>query len=258
MSNDTLLREVDEELRRERMRTLWRRGGPYIVGAAVAVVLLVAGYEGWNWFSQGNASRSSDQFYAAVTAADGSDVEAARQALDTVIAEGSGAYPVLARFREAALLAENGDRAGALAAYDALATSQSDARLREIALVMAATLLVDDGDVPAVEQRIAGSLAPDSPMRNAAREVLGLTQYRAGALDAAMLTFEAIIDDPLSSQDLASRAQIYVQQLIAEGATPAAIEAEAGADAAAPAEVDADAAATPPEPVSAEGSSDAP
>ena len=65
MSNDTLLREVDEELRRDRMRKLWRQSAPFIFGAAAAVILLVAGYEGWRWWTGSNSARSSDQFYAA-------------------------------------------------------------------------------------------------------------------------------------------------------------------------------------------------
>lgn len=220
MSNDTLLREVDEELRRDRMRKLWRQGAPYIIGAAVAVVLLVAGYEGWNWYQDSNSSRSADQFYAATAIADGTDFDAAKKALDDVIAQGSGGYSALAQFREASLLAQNGRTDEAVAAYDALATSLGNSHLRELALVMGASLLVDGGDVAAVEQRVGGSIAPDSPMRNAAREVLGLAQYKAGELDAAMATFAAIMDDPLALRDLQSRVQIYIQQLLAEGAAP--------------------------------------
>src|SRR6478735_1639240 len=108
MSNDTLLREVDEELRRDRMRKLWRQSAPFVFGAAAAVILLVAGYEGWRWYSSGNSSRSSDQFYAATQLADGTDLAAAQKALDDVIAQGSGAYPALAQFREASLLAQQG------------------------------------------------------------------------------------------------------------------------------------------------------
>jgi hypothetical protein len=240
MSNDTLLREVDEELRRDRMRKLWRQSAPFIFGAAVAVILLVAGYEGYNWWTKSNSARSSDQFYAAAQLADGDDLAAAQQALDQVIAEGSGAYPALARFREASLLAQQGKTDEAVAAYDALATNQSSTHLRELALVMGANLLVDSGDVQAVEQRVSGSIVPESPMRNAAREVLGLAQYKAGQLDAAMTTFQAIIDDPLAARDLQSRVQIYIQQLLAEGAAPvvAADEppAEASSEAAASSE----------------------
>jgi hypothetical protein len=220
MSNDTLLREVDEELRSERMRKLWRQGAPFIIGAAVAVVLLVAGYEGWNWWTESNASRSSDQFYDAARIADGTDLDAAKKALDDVIAQGSGAYPMLAQFRQASLLAQQGKTDEAVAAYDLLGNTVQDTRLRELALIMGANLLVDKGDVPAVEQRVGGSIAPDSPMRNAAREVLGLVQYKAGQLDDAMKTFQSIIDDPLASRDLQSLVQIYVQQLLSEGAAP--------------------------------------
>lgn len=220
MSNDTLLREVDEELRRDRMRKLWRQSAPFIIGAAVAVVVLVAGYEGYQWWTDSNSSRSSDQFYAAATAADGADLEAAQRALDEVMAQGSGAYPALAQFREASLLAQQGKIDEAVAAYDSLATTQSSTHLREVALVMGANLLVDKGDVAAVEQRVSGSITPESPMRNAAREVLGLAQYKAGQVDAAMVTLQAILDDPFSSRDLQGRVQIYVTQLLAEGAAP--------------------------------------
>jgi hypothetical protein len=235
MSNDTLLREVDEELRRDRMRKLWRQSAPFVFGAAAAVILLVAGYEGWRWYTGSNAARSSDQFYAATALADGTDLAAAQKALDDVIAQGSGAYPALALFREASLLAQQGKIDEAVAAYDSLATNQSNAHLRELALVMGANLLIDKGDVAAVEQRVGGSIAPDSPMRNAAREVLGLTQYKAGQLDAAMTTFQAIISDPLASRDAQSRVQLFIQQLLAEGAAPVVTSEEAPASSEAPA-----------------------
>ena len=38
MSSDTLIREVDEELRRDRMRKFWRQFGPWVIVGAVAVV----------------------------------------------------------------------------------------------------------------------------------------------------------------------------------------------------------------------------
>ena len=218
MSNDTLLREVNDELRSDRMRALWKRFGPYVIGGAVAIVLLVAANEGWNWWQKSTAATSSDQFYTALELADGADIAAASTALDRVVAEGSGSYPTLARFRQAALLASEGNIAEAVAAYDALATSETNPRLRELALTLGAYLLVDGGDVAAVEQRVGGLLSPDNPMRNAAREVVGLTQYKANDLSGAMASFEAILDDPSASQELTSRIQIFVAQLIAQGA----------------------------------------
>jgi len=236
MSDDTLIREVDDELRRDRLRKLWRQAGPWIIGGAVLVVLVVAGYEGWTWWQKTQSSKSSDQFYAATQIAEGTDLEAAKKALDDVIAQTSGGYPMLAQFREAALLYQQGKTDEAVAAYDALSTSISNTHLRELALVLAANLLIDKGDVAAVQQRVEGSLTPGSPMRNAAREVMGLTQYKAHKLDDALASFQAILDDPLSTQDLRSRIQIYVLQLQAEGAraplsAPADVSSSAPVDA---------------------------
>ena len=253
MSNDTLLREVDEDLRRDRVRKLWRQSAPFVIGAAVAVVLLVAGYEGWNWWTNSNAARSSDQFYAAAAIADGTDFDAATKALDAVIAEGSGIYPLLAQFRQASLLAQQGKLDEAIAQYDALSTSVQTPQLREMALIMGANLLVDKGDVAAVEQRVQGSISPDSTLRNAAREVLGLAQYKAGQLDAAMTTFQAVLADPLASRDLQSLVQIYVQQLLAEGAAPVVAETPADTPAAPSAEASSEAA---PSAVSSESSAE--
>ena len=93
MSQDNIFREVDEELRSDRMRAFWRRFAPYVIGAAIAVVALVAVNEGWSWYHANNAAQSSDELYAAFDLIDGNDLPAAQAALDKVIADGSGRYP---------------------------------------------------------------------------------------------------------------------------------------------------------------------
>jgi hypothetical protein len=60
-------------------------------------------------------------------------------------------------------------------------------------------------------------LAPDHPMRNAAREALALTNYVAGDGEAALGLYNAILDDPETTQDVGSRAAVAAAQLAAEG-----------------------------------------
>lgn len=225
MSEETIFSEVDEELRSERMRNLWRRFAPYVIGAAVAIVLLVAVNEGWSWYQNSNAARSSDQFYTALELAEEGDIVGAQQALNTVVAEGSGQYPALAQFRQAALLASEGRDTEAVAAYDALSTAISNQQLRDLAFLLAGFVLVDAGDVGAVEARVGGLIAPDNAMRNTAREAIGLTHYAAGNVSAARAVFEEIAADPTGSLESIGRIQLYLAQLTAEGVEiPAAAE----------------------------------
>jgi len=234
MSQDNIFREIDEELRSDRMRALWRRFAPYVIGAAVGVVALVAINEGWTWYHSNNAAQSSDELYAAFELIDGGDLAAAQTQLDAVIADGSGSYPVLAQFRRAGVLARDGAVADAVTAYDGLANTQADSRLRELALVLGGTLMVDAGTLADVESRVGSIAVEGSPLRNAAREALGLAQYKAGDFAAAQASFEAVINDPMTQSTTRNRMGYYLAQLMAQGAIapePAVNEAEAAATA---------------------------
>lgn len=233
MSQDNIFQEIDEELRSDRMRALWRRFGPFVIGAAVAVVVIVAVNEGWTWYHANNAAQSSDELYAAFDAIDGGDLAAAQTQLDSLIADGSGSYPVLAQFRKAGVLAKEGKTDEAVAAYDALANSQSNTHLRELALVLGGTLMVDAGTLADVESRVGSIATEGSALRNAARETLGLAQYKAGDFAAAQANFEAVVNDPLAQSNVRNRMGYYLAQLLSEGAIteePAA-DAEAAATA---------------------------
>lgn len=218
MSEESIFTEVDEELRRERMRAMWRRFAPWIIGAAILVVALVAANEGWNWYKKSTAASASDQFYAAAELAEDGDIAGAQIALEAVAAETGGQYPLLARFRQASLLAEDGKKDESIAAYDALANESADSRVRELALVMAAYLLVDEGDVAGVKSRVEGLITGTNLMRMAAREAIGLAQYASGDIDAARATFAEAIADPTGNTEALGRLQVYVAQLTAEGA----------------------------------------
>ncbi len=231
MSNENIFKEIDEELRTDRMRALWRRFAPFVIGGAIAIVALVAVNEGWSWYTNSQSAAASEKLYVALDAAEAGDLEAAQAELDALAVEGSGGYPVLAEFRKAALLAEQGDSAGAVAAYDALANSQSNPRLRELALLLAANILVDSGSLADVEARVATLATDDAQMRRVAREQLGLAQYKAGDFAAAQASFEAVLNDPLAQSGIRNRMAYYLAQMLSEGAIAAEAPAEAAAGA---------------------------
>lgn len=232
MAEDNIFREVDEELRSDRMRALWRRFAPFVIGAAVAIVAVVAVNEGWAWYTSSQSSQSSDELYAALDSAKKDDLTAAQADLDKLAADGTGSYPVLAEFAKAALLAKSGDTAGAVAAYDKLANDQSNVRLRELALLQAATILVDTGTLADVEARVGTIATDDNAMRRSARELIGLAQFRAKDDAAAKASFEAVLNDPLAQEGTRNRMAYYLAAMTSDGliAADAPADAEGAAD----------------------------
>jgi hypothetical protein len=199
------IREVEEDIRRERLTRVWKRFAPFVYAAAALIVIITAGYRGYEYWQETRAARSGDSFLAAMELLDAGDSDAAITAFTAIENEGTGQYPVLASFKKASL--ESGD--AGIAAYDALAANSGvPANLQNLARVRAAYLLVDDGSLKDVEERVGSLIATDNPYRHSAREVIALVAYARGDLQRAADTSAAIIADEQTPSPIRQRAQL--------------------------------------------------
>ena len=138
-----IFREVDEEVRREKLKQLWERHSNLIVAAALLIVLAVGGWRGYDWWEDQKAAESGAAFEAAVALAEFGKQAEAQAAFAKIAQQGSSGYRILARFREAAELAKT-DPAAAVKAYDSLAAESGLGRsLQDLAAIRAGLILVD-------------------------------------------------------------------------------------------------------------------
>lgn len=209
MSDDSFIREVNEEFRKEQARKLWDRFGPALIGAAVAVVIGTAAFVGYNYWVETRADRSGDAYSAALTLIQDGKSDEALAALKALQADGHGAYPALARMRTATLLADQGDAAGAVAEFDAVAADTSTPEaVRDTARVRAAYLLVDHGSYADVAARVEPLTADTNALRHSAREALGLAAWKEGNSTDAQKLFEQITADEAAPRDMRERAEL--------------------------------------------------
>ncbi len=218
MSDDSFIREVNEELRQDQARALWDRYGPNAIAIALFVVLATAAYVGWQYWENSRANKSGDAFSQALTlAAEGKNDEALA-ALETLEAEGYGAYPVLARLRAATLLAAQGDPQAAVAAFDEVASDTSVPQsIRDMARLRAGLLLVDHGSYDEVSARVEALAADTNPLRHSAREALGLAAWKENRPTEALELFEEISNDPQSPANLRARANLMSELIRGSG-----------------------------------------
>ncbi|MCI5076652.1 tetratricopeptide repeat protein [Oricola sp.] len=218
MSDDSFIREVEEELRSDRMKRIWDRFGPILIGAAILIVIATAGYRGYQYYTDSRASASGDRFLVALNLANDGKPDEALAALEELEGDGYGAYPVLARMRAATVLQEKGDSAGAVAAFDAVAAdSSAPAAVRDMAKIRAAYILVDTGSAADVAERAESLSSDENPLRHAAREALGLAAWKEGRLGDAKVLFQQIVDDPSAPRNAQQRAGIMLDLITASG-----------------------------------------
>ncbi|MGH6760401.1 MAG: tetratricopeptide repeat protein [Phyllobacterium sp.] len=222
MSDDGFFREVNEELRSDRVKEFWDRFGALIIGGAIALVLGTAGFVFYEYWNERKASQSGDQFLAALTLARDGKSDEALAALETLEKEGHGAYPVLARMRAATLLVQKGDVQGGIAAFDEVSKDNAVPQsIRDIARLRAALLLVDHGSYDDVAARAEILSADGNPMRHIAREAMGLAAWKAGRSEDATKLFQQIADDAASPANARQRANTMLDLIRSSGAAVA-------------------------------------
>lgn len=190
-----IFQEVDEEVRREKLKQLWERHSNLIVALALLIVLAVGGWRGYDWWETKKAAESGQAFEAAVLLAEGGKQAEAQAAFAKLANEGSSGYRILARFREAAELART-DPPAAVQAYGTLAADSSlDRSLQDLAAIRAGLILVDTAPLAELTTKLEPLTAANRPFRHTAREILALAAWRSGDAAAAKRWFDVIATD---------------------------------------------------------------
>jgi hypothetical protein len=211
LSDESLFREVDEEVRQEQFKKLWARYGNAVIGLAVLVIVGVAGVEGWKYWQLKQSEAAGDRFFtAAQLATDGKAADAVKD-FETIDKTG---FADLGRLRAAAQLAADGKVEDAVKLYDTVAAdTKVDQTLRDLSRIRAAAALADTAAFADIESRLKDFLGAGSPWRHIAREILASVQFRAKDYKGADKQVQEILADPATPQPLRQRAETMAQLL---------------------------------------------
>lgn len=197
---DSFIREVTDEVRRDRLFRLWRRWGPFVIGGVVAVVVVTAVLA---WLE----SRAE----AAAREAGGRLIEAAQseRPAERLLAEADAldeGAATLARLQAAAALAAGGEDERAAALYAEVAEGAAAPQaIVEFATYRAALLGAEAGDVAAAQAGLDALIRPDSAWRLLALEARGSLRLSQGDPTGAAEDFRAALEDPGATDALRER-----------------------------------------------------
>ncbi len=212
-----IFREVDEEVRRERLKQLWDRYGTLVVVVAFLFVAAIGGWRGYQWWDAKKAAEHGARFESAMSLESKGNHTEAEAAFAKIAAEGTSGYRILARLQEAGEVARR-DSAAAVKIYDALASDSGvNPTLQDLARTRAGLLLVDTAPYEDMRTRLEPLTASARPFRHTARELLAFSAWRTGNTAATQRWFETIAADQESPVGTRTR----VEMLVALGASSA-------------------------------------
>jgi predicted negative regulator of RcsB-dependent stress response len=137
--------DLEEQDKLEDLKTWWNQWGNTISGIVIAVCVGVIGVQGWRWWTQHQAEQAAVLYNAVSTAARANDTARAKDAMAQLADKfGRTAYAPRGALIVAALLFENGDKAGAKAQLASVIDRDAEDELKEVARLRLAAILLDE------------------------------------------------------------------------------------------------------------------
>lgn len=215
-----IFNEVDEEVRRERLKSLWDRYSLFIIAVAVLIVAGIGGWRAYEYYVAQKAAVAGAAFEDAVTLSEQGKHAEAEQAFAKVVTEAPKGYAVLSRFRAAAELAQAnpGKPEAAVKAYEAIAADNSLGQMwQDLAALRAGLLLVDTASFADLRGRLEPITGTGRPYRHTARELLALSAFRSGNVTEARRYIDMIGADGETPPGSRQRIEVLSALIAGEG-----------------------------------------
>jgi hypothetical protein len=205
--SDAFIREVDEDLRQKQLNNLWKKFGKFIIGAAVGIVLIVAGRAIYTNVVESKYSEQASNFSAALKQDEGSILSA----LDTVVTSDVVGYKIVATFKQAELAIAAGDNAKAISVLDTFIASADVPQIyKDMASIQASMLDLDTATTDQIRARLALVLNGDSGFAHLGEELIALSELKSGNVDAAKERFKTLTENVEVPNSVKTRAGQYL------------------------------------------------
>lgn len=193
-----IINEINQELREDRGKALWNKYGIYVIAFIVAIVVVVAGRQGYMSYEISARNNAANAYMSALE-------QENDDALSAIAAQSGEGYAMLAKFTSAARLAENNDD-GAEAAYLNIAQEEGISPIyRDAAIVLS---VMNAKASTSADQKI-DTLSPiagaDGPWQNIALELMIGYAIEKGDLATARKHYNALRFSQNISADLNQR-----------------------------------------------------
>ncbi len=203
--------EVEEDIRQEKIKKMWRRFGP---PAATVAALIVLGVFSWSFYINAKEQKSrdlSDQFLKAMEQVSLGQTETAQQIFKNLSQSSVKGYEFSSLMALAYQNIQKGDISKALGYYDLIIQGQFDEAYKNLARVLAAQTSVGMEYYANYQDDIEKISASNLALKWSAREVKALHFISLSKMDLAKSELKNLAESTEVPADIRVRAQMILE-----------------------------------------------
>ena len=209
-----IFREVEEDVRRDRLEKLWKAYGTYGIAALVLLFAGIGGWQFWQRHELQERQKFADSFIAAQRV---TNPQTAASTFADLARTAPKGYGLLTRLSQANAMFVSGQRPGAIDLYKQIAKDDSGP-VGAVARLRGGWILVETAPRAEITELLKPLDQPGNAWRSNAREILAYADYRAMDVKAAQAKYNELSLAPESTEGLRARAKAMADFLKNGGA----------------------------------------
>ena len=203
---DDIFKEVDEELREERLTKIWKRIGPYVIGILSGTIIITSAVIGYREYDETQRQNWGVQFAEAMNLSEEGNWQESLDLFEALTEKTNPGYKTLSLFQAASLYAKNGDKEKALEIYQSLENKALDENFRDLATLMLIYLQFDNADPEILEKRIEKLASKGNPWYYNAVELKGFLFAKQKNKEKQIEIFNILSKDNKAPEGVRTRA----------------------------------------------------
>jgi hypothetical protein len=205
--NEAFYREVDEEVRRDQLKSYWQRYGRLAVLGGFLLIAALAGFFWWQNRNLVEAGKQGAELTTAFEEIGARNKAAATPRLDRLAKSDAPGYRVAALLTKADLAVEGGDTAGAVAIFKGVADDKAlAAPYRDLATIRMTALEFDRLPPRTVIDRLKPLAVAGNPWFGSAGEMAAIAHIKLNQPRDAARIFAAMAKDRKVPETIRARA----------------------------------------------------
>lgn len=207
-AEDAFIREIDEEIKNDRIKKLWDQYGLFIILFVIAAVSAAVSYETFkSWKEKRNQQYSNSYAYALNLQNQGRYAESL-EVLEKMKEADNGIYSDVAEIQIANILVDQGKTNEAVKILEEVVNKKSfNKQMRDVATIKLASYKLDTAPSEEIRKLIVSYTESENSWTNIARELLAMLAVRDADFAQAKKLYNDIANSTGATETLKARAK---------------------------------------------------
>ena len=209
-----LVDEIKEDIRQEKYASLWKSLGNYVIGGAIAIIAITAGFVLLKNYNITQYEEHGNILYGAFSNESGNNIEIAVKEYSSLANKEKAVYSAIANMRKASLFVKEGKNSEATGIYKDISEDETTpSEIKELSEIIYLQNAIEVNNDHSLLSRLQELAKGQGAFKHSAQELLAFSKLKAGEYKEAKKIFEDLSSDVKTPTRMRGRSEEMINAI---------------------------------------------